>query len=405
MGCTPRADIAPDPAQNPVACALFVTRRISSDSTKCDRLSDIAIIYAEAGQKGNASKILSEAYKVAKLEKKASRSYAMSRLAAKYAQLGEKDKAIAILSKAYSLTKRNKDPLAMSYVASKYAELEQKQKACKILAQAFQLRNAYAARKTKENYKSFKKYARGREIAESLGSSAKTRALVQIAAGYAEVGQYPKAFEVVKMIGERNHGINMESAKVLIKIAAAYAKVGEKDKATEMLPKAYQLVITDKWGDGSPRGDRSLLHDIAIIYAEVGQYDQAAKIANAAGDFMQVLTLNEISVTCAKTGRRDIALEILTEALQVGENISTVLSYWSKARALADVAFGYGQVGQDDKALKVLSQSLQAAKKVDTESSYKIPLLSLIAIRYAQIELEAGDAGKRIMRGIMLEVE
>jgi tetratricopeptide (TPR) repeat protein len=71
--------------------------------------------------------------------------------------------------------------------------------------------------------------------------------------------------------------------------------------------------------------------------------------------------LVEIVKKAVQAERKDKALEILAQALQVAQ---TLKENDAKASALAAIASQYAQVGQKNKALEILAQALEIAQSV-----------------------------------------
>lgn len=255
--------------------ALQIAQTIeNSGSTytyRAKTLAAIARIYIQAGQTERASEVLSQALATANaLEFAGSRAEALAAVAL-YAMTGQQNKATEILSQALQVAQTIKDSASKSHtlqeIVEQYIAAEQYEAALLVVKQ----------------------------MTEKSQSDSKVEEIIN---KYIESGQYDKSLELI-------NDLQAPEAKVriLLAIASKYIQLGQKNKVSEILAQAFQVAQTvagpesksivlridyDSKGNAIPitqiddPADRgSLLEDIAIKYAQAGQYNQALRVAQA----------------------------------------------------------------------------------------------------------------------------
>jgi len=328
----PWAILRADAEKSPFACAFYLIKKWytgGGDPTDgFDELSTVATKYANIGQKDKALKILDELLsKAEQLRDYEYRGRALGILATRYAEIGEFEEALRIVDRNVMLI-----PLPTNH-----AELGQLDRALKIV-QAIDWPRA------------------------------KVEALVEIAGGYARLGQENKAQETyAEALALAQKGWNWVYARswAFLKIASNYAELGERNKALEVLEEAFEAakVIVDR---------NELLVGIAIEYVKLDQSEQALKAVEAMDSRPEkVEALVEIAGGYARLGQENKAAAVFEKAIDVAD--------WEggKGWVLTQIATKYTKLGQEDEALVILNEAMALAS----------PPLAEIAFKYAELGL------------------
>jgi predicted negative regulator of RcsB-dependent stress response len=306
------------------------------------------------------------------------KSRLLKRIAAAYAEIGKYDQALKItnvLKKPYGRAK------SLTEIASCCLKAGEKDKACNFLSQALQV-----SKTIKDDF-------------------IKSESLERTAVKYAEAGQFDQALQIANTINRACY-----KASALAEIASNYAKVSQMDKASEILFQAFEAA---KQEDNSAIANDNLT-EIAVKYAEIGQYGQALQVANTIGSTrlkaealggiaanmkpeqteksadilskslqeakkiedakLQAVTSGRIAIKFAQTGQYDQALQIA----------NTIKKPVYKAGILTKVASNYAQAGQKDKAADILYQASEAAVEADSDLSIFLSG-TMIASNYIKI--------------------
>ncbi len=342
---------------------------ITSQSTV---MSEIALKYAQTGQKAQAEQILVQALQKAKT------SDLMAEIALKYAQFGQKAKALQVLAQA---SQNAEYPDNIAKVAVKYAQVGQKDKAEQLLTQAIQ-----KIRKPKDGVTFSQDYF-----------------LTEIAVSYAKVGQFNQAIEIAKTIyypgsevykdkgahitpdGLINGGTSLDvfleiakrcavagryeqalqvsqeikwtnsKSEALGVLALQYAKKSQYEQAFKVLKeldKPYVKVYKSKaWAD------------LAVDYGAKRQYEQAFKVLkeNVESDSNKALALTKIAAQATQVEPSTKAEQVFSQALEVAK---TIKSRDDKVRVITAIAIEYPQLKQKDKSEQLLAQALQIAENI-----------------------------------------
>jgi thioredoxin-like negative regulator of GroEL len=129
----------------------------------------------------------------------------------------------------------------------------------------------------------------------------KARIMSALANKFIEAGRYDTAFQFINDMQAPE-----DKARILTMIASKYIQLGQKNKASEILAQAFQIAQTIKGPESrvtvvtadynnegnvirstevdDPYDRGSLLAEIAIKYAQAGQYNQALQVAEAIKD-------------------------------------------------------------------------------------------------------------------------
>lgn len=136
-----------------------------------------------------------------------------------------------------------------------------------------------------------------------------------------------------------------ESIKMMIKIADRYKAHGKKDMAEDVLDKSWQFAEKIK--------DPSTIIHVADMYAGVGRYDNAEKLAATLDFVYMAQVFLSIAESQAKAKNFD-------RAMKNAEKIQAEFGNM-KSMALASIAVGYARDGQKKKALDLASHVLETA--------------------------------------------
>ncbi|MEH1893470.1 MAG: hypothetical protein V7K92_30010 [Nostoc sp.] len=234
-------------------------------------MSEVALKYAQTGQKAQAEQILVQALQKAKT------SDQMVEIAFKYAQVGQKAKALQLLAQAPQNAQypdNNAEVAKVAKVAVKYAQVGQQAKGEQLLAQALQSIN-------KEKYDSIKNFY-----------------LTDIAVDYAELKQCNQSIVIAKSIKDypdykafkdayiTHDGliVGAYSEDVFAEIAMTCAAVGQYEQA-------LQAIKETKYSNNK----REALTVLAVEYAKKSQYEQAFQVLkeDAESDYKKALLSSE----------------------------------------------------------------------------------------------------------------
>ncbi len=232
-------------------------------------LAAIANEFLKTGQTNRATELYTQAIQVANsLEIKSNKAEALAAVAVEYTLSGQQDKASALLSQALQVAQTQEDnSYILQAIADEYIKAQQYDVAFKI-AQA--MRDGYE----------------------------KTNKLQEIASKYLETGRYDDVLQFINI-----YEAPAEKVGLLLAIANKYIQTGQTTKATEVLAQAFQIaktiegpesnilvfkVETDSQGNrisatevDDPADRGSFLEEIAVKYAQAGQYNQALQVAQA----------------------------------------------------------------------------------------------------------------------------
>ncbi|NEQ24373.1 MAG: hypothetical protein F6K28_35705, partial [Microcoleus sp. SIO2G3] len=232
-------------------------------------LAAIANEYLKTGQTNRANELYTQAIQVANsLEIPSNKAEALAAIALEYTLSGQQDKASLLLSQALQVAQTQQDnSYILQAIADEYIKAQQYDVAFKV-AQA--MRDSYE----------------------------KTNKLQEIVSKYLETGRYDDARQFVNI-----YEAPAEKVGLLLAIANKYIQTGQTTKANEVLAQAFQIaktiegpesnilvfkVETDSQGNrisatevDDPADRGSLLEEIAVKYAQAGQYNQALQVAQA----------------------------------------------------------------------------------------------------------------------------
>ncbi len=318
-----------DKASDILSLALQLTETIEDDYIKDEGLNSIADQHAKAGRFDQALQI------VGRINNLHDKTLAMEQIAINYARSGHTDKACDILDKILQESKtgnfRESYMRDFKEIAVAYAKIGQYDKALET-AELIKEHSSLAVALTEiagnikpanspkalEILSQALAAAQKMENPEGFQKDKKCRRLSDIAAGYAEIGQYEQAMQIADNIEHQickgkaltsiafSYAEDGQADKVLdllwhasdatvhsdtnslmffylsFEIASCYAKIDREDKAFFVLSSVLPLVDTIERPERQDGGDRLksvFLLIIARHYAEFGGYDQAIEIA------------------------------------------------------------------------------------------------------------------------------
>ncbi|MDF5739247.1 MULTISPECIES: tetratricopeptide repeat protein [unclassified Nostoc] len=313
-------------------------------------MSEVALKYAQTGQKAQAEQILVQALQKAKI------SDDMVEIALKYAQVGQKAKALQLLAQGSQNAQypdNNAEVAKVAKVAVKYVQVGQQAKGEQLLAQALQsIKN--------EKYDSIKNFY-----------------LADIAVDYAELGQCNQSIVIAKSIKDYPNYELFKDAYIThdgLIIGGSldvFAEIATTCAAVEQYEQALQAIKEAKYSYNK----REALSVLAVEYAKKSQYKQTFQLLkeNAESDYKKALLSSE------------------------SDSIKTLLFYDSeyvKVSALPKIVEQATQVEPPAKAEQVLSQALEVAKTIKSRDK-KVKVITAIAIGCAQLKQK--DKSKQLL--------
>lgn len=320
-------------------------------------MSEVALKYAQAGQKAQAEQILVQALQKAKTTD----DDEMAEIALKYAQVGQKPKALQLLAQALQNAEY---PTDIAQVAVKYAEVGQQAKGEQLLAQALQ-----SIKKQKDGaYKNFY--------------------LDNVAIGYAKLGQCNQAIETAKSIKgypdyktSKDAYITHDGLIIGGNSPDVFAEIAKRCAAAGRYEQAFQVIQKIKYSDNK----REALVVLAVEYAKRSQYKQAFQVLkeNAESDYKKALLSSESDsiktllfyesqsikalalpkiVEATQSEPSATAEQVLSQALEVAKTIKSRDD--KKVEVITAIAIGYTQLKQKDKSEQLLAQALQITENI-----------------------------------------
>ena len=268
------------------------------------------------------------AYVVAKsVDKESDRKEALAKVAIAYARVGKNEKALNI---AKGIRKYYYEAEVLAEIFSYHAKNGQTEEASKMLSQA--LRVAKKVKLSLLRSESFKK----------------------IALKCIEVGKYDEVIEIAHLIEQ-----TFVKADVLVELASIYGNEGRKSESIQLLSQATLAI-----NESHPSFRNKLWEAISIRLAEIGEFDQALKLARALG-FSQhgAGAVGGISAHYMKSGQSIKGTQMLDQAIQIAQGINDPMK---KTEALITIAREYSKVGEEDKVSDILFQSYNAAETINS---------------------------------------
>jgi tetratricopeptide (TPR) repeat protein len=200
------------------------------------------------------------------------------------------------------------------------------------------------------------------EIAEVWEAFANTSFTLQN--HYQLIGLYPQAFELNRVVLEKNVA-EKSIASALLNMGAILKLFGQNDQALELYKQS--LAINKKIGDR--QGEGATLNNISLIYHAKGDYDTALRyleqslaIRQQIGDRQgEGVTLNNISQIYDAKGDYDTALQYLEQGYKIAKEIGDKNQ---EGGFLNNISQIYKIRGDYDTALQYLEHSLAIRQRI-----------------------------------------
>ncbi len=162
-------------------------------------------------------------------------------------------------------------------------------------------------------------------------------------------------------------------ASLVAEIAQALIQLNHKEEALKMLPKLLSTVQSIR---NSEEREKQFA-TVVSLYAKVGKFDQALKLAETLTADQKDETLRDIAQSLAADGQFKSASQI----------IDRIQASFYKISALEQVALAYVQAAKKPEALTILSQAVQLAEKLDVEqeNQERTDLLGDLAVDFVKI--------------------
>jgi len=175
-----------------------------------------------------------------------------------------------------------------------------------------------------------------------------------VAEGYTAIGDTPKAIAILNQALQLTEAMKTNNqtylGDIFKSISTAYANAGAMEQALQV---AQRIKVANS--------KSTTLTHIASRYAQAGQpeqantiFAQALKLAQTAPEGNQASVLSQIAIKNAQVGQFDTALEVA----------QTIASADAKARTLAEIAALYDRANQFEKAVAILPQISAIAQSV-----------------------------------------
>jgi hypothetical protein len=354
------------------ALQLVKTNNEQGYEQKNKQMVEVALKYAQIGQKGKAEQILAQALQLAKTGEQ------MVEVALKYAQIGQKGKAEQILAQVSQNAKESYDyDLSITVlVAVKYGEMRQQFKAEQLLAQALQ--------KTKKI-----KHSQDYSYTNNHALTGPDYFLSEIAIGHAKIGQCNRAIDIAKSIEgftePKEYFDSIIHDDIFAEIAESCAQANRFDLALQAIKEikwaetgraaladlAVRYAVSDRFDlalltidNIKETGDTSsALAELAIYYGTVGQYERAFQLLKEIdSEHYKIEALVKIVEQATQEKSSAKVEQILLQALEMVKTIRDEAD--EKAAVLTAIAIEYAQLGQKDKTEQLLAQALQIAENV-----------------------------------------
>lgn len=199
-----------------------------------------------------------------------------------------------------------------------------------------------------------------------------------IAEVHAEKGQPQQALQLLSQALETAKTNPWPDLRLLCEIAGKYAEAGEKEQASRLLSETITTAQTvEREYDGVIMNGLGALADIAIKFAEIGDFDQAMKTAMIIEDqkYLYTKAMAGIAIHYGKAGDFEQALDMVNK-LNVRENY--------QSRALLGIAEAYGADGQKERIAELVAQALEAIDLSD-QTLGKSEVLTGISNMYLEL--------------------
>lgn len=309
--------------------ALEIAQNIDSKfiDEKNRALQKIAIAYAKAGQFDKALQVVQQIGIYGSTY--TSRAITLAAIATEYHQKGQPQQAAGVFSQALQAANALEEPgsiaQAKAAVALEYGNTEQLEKASELFSEALGLvqtiqdvsHHSYVLREIASYFIQAEQYNFAFQAAQAMKEpSERSGKLQEIADRYIESGEYDKGLQVVNVLNAPE-----DKAKVLLAIATRYIQTQQPNKARAILAQAFEITkiipdpesktlvfkvesdaegnIISKTEVDDPYDRASFFEDIAIKYAQAGEYNRALQVSQAIQDTTTRQKLRQV-LACGK---------------------------------------------------------------------------------------------------------
>ncbi len=309
------ADILKEADQNPLNCAYFITSNLKTGNRRVV-FKQIAINFSKLGEYDLAIQIANQQIE----EYDGTIEAALMGILDNCISSGKTEYVSTLLPQIVQIAEKSNSASLLTKVAVIAYDFGQKNEALKYLNNAYN--QAKMNPKDETNYRDL--------------------VLIDVVEGYAKIGQYEKANEVVSAVSKTY------KQSALSKIALEYGNKKDYDYALQMISKLE-----------SDTFKATALTELADKYICAGLTADAAGLLNqsyqllikAEDSFGKIVYMNNIARLFNKIGDTNKALDIVNMSL---EESKTIENQNTKDSALEKIAISYGSIGQHERALKVI---------------------------------------------------
>jgi tetratricopeptide (TPR) repeat protein len=212
---------------------------------------------------------------------------------------------------------------------------------------------------------------------------AKDAAFHRISVAYAKVGLFEQALKVAERVLQAGY-----KTATLNEIAIQYGMRGRLDEAeATMALSPQETSMTERKSPFILRGGLLNETNTAVDYARAGLYEHALETLVPFPDTIwKVRGLGEVADVYIKSGQRDQASSILSQADQVTKNIQ---SGSEQLEAFIEMAASYSKLNRTDLAEQALLEAVEITKSPEfnqSKADLQATRLSTIAKLYAGLE-------------------
>jgi tetratricopeptide (TPR) repeat protein len=317
---------------------------ISESELIADALSEVALVLAQAGEKGQATVVAEQALIAANAIARWNhlrKEDVQCKVAEVMVQTGDQAGLKRVLS-ALVAFERKDTFYELSWVAEVMAQAGDKADAREVIHQAFAAVKALEVEPVK---------------AEALGRVAQVLATVGESEGLSQV---LAAVEPIKDLPSKT--------SVLSSVAQVLAHMGETGKAADIAKQAFAtaMKIETQWQQADALGR------VAEALALAGEFDKAlATVAQSGAQANRARMLGRVAQALVERGEYEKAAEVANQSVASAETIGNVGAI---ARALSRVAQVLAMVGKKDHAAEIANRALAVAETIEGEPERRAAL-------------------------------
>ncbi|WP_242054606.1 lipopolysaccharide assembly protein LapB [Nostoc sp. FACHB-190] len=203
---------------------------------------------------------------------------------------------------------------------------------------------------------------------QSTNGRTRINILRELGVAYRSIGEVQKAeYFLQKALKLTDEGEKLAGIKAIVlhELAILYANKGDVDQAIAL----YNQVLEIDESIGNVQGKAATLHQLAGIYANKGDVDQAIALYNQSLEITERIgnvqgkaaTLHQLAILYANKGEVDQAIALYNQSLEIEESIGNVQG---KAATLHQLAGIYANKGDVDQAIALYNQSLEIQERI-----------------------------------------